>query len=574
MTIRFRCPHRQCRLHTSERAAGSLARCTCHRLVIVPPANRPASGTGSETSSGRKRAGRSYPVAAPFAPGPGHVATATGRGAAGTRAGRGPTPGSLLHGLSILVLTGALVWCLLRLSAGSQGGGAPPLPSNTALSSAPAGATAASDELPPKPEASPTPAPTPPPARPRDAGNAEDTKAGPTRAAVPKGQADPPGPPTPAPTLPEPRPGSEPTLADRQEWVRRQEVRRGLRDPPLTEILSGQTLNDLLADLQILGARGLQGPTVPLEESVLRRINLTGSRIGTLGLLKMNRLLWPPVLSRPEFEPERGRISELLVQARQEALRGRATAETLDEIERLRREMQNKLRAQILTCTPGEHVQAKRFLEEVRAATRALSEPETGRLLSEAGAARGNTVADLVQDLTRRGLRFAAAVEGDESAYVALHRALAGYDRALHVQLGDLENPAPFLAPRSRERRSAGGRPTRQRDSLPAGAPGKDAGWPRLVSPVIGPRLVRVVNPNHRLVKVGVRAGGAGVDFLVPPNGFNTAGLPDGRYDVYFRYADEPDGLYQGDSFTLAGNGIQITLVQVADGNYGIRKVR
>ncbi len=50
--------------------------------------------------------------------------------------------------------------------------------------------------------------------------------------------------------------------------------------------------------------------------------------------------------------------------------------------------------------------------------------------------------------------------------------------------------------------------------------------------------------------------------------------MPNGRYDIYLQYSSDPEGLYQGDSFTLSNNGVEIQIVKVVNGNYGIRKVK
>jgi hypothetical protein len=73
---------------------------------------------------------------------------------------------------------------------------------------------------------------------------------------------------------------------------------------------------------------------------------------------------------------------------------------------------------------------------------------------------------------------------------------------------------------------------------------------------------------------VAVRSAGKGIDFTVPASGVSSIYLPDGGYDVYFNYSNEPNAVYQGDGFNLAGNGAEIRIVQVVGGNYGIRKVR
>lgn len=85
---------------------------------------------------------------------------------------------------------------------------------------------------------------------------------------------------------------------------------------------------------------------------------------------------------------------------------------------------------------------------------------------------------------------------------------------------------------------------------------------------------VRVKNPNAFKVRVGLRSDGKGRDFIVAPNITESVRVPNGRYDVYFQYSTEPEALYQGDGFTLKDNGVQISIVEVVNGNYGIRKVK
>ncbi len=100
------------------------------------------------------------------------------------------------------------------------------------------------------------------------------------------------------------------------------------------------------------------------------------------------------------------------------------------------------------------------------------------------------------------------------------------------------------------------------------------AAWPDLTREIEGGNLVRVVNPNAFAVKVGLRSAAGGKDFSVAPDDSAAASVPDGRYDVYFRYENDPESLYQGDAFSLAGSGVQINLVKVINGNYTIRKVK
>jgi len=98
--------------------------------------------------------------------------------------------------------------------------------------------------------------------------------------------------------------------------------------------------------------------------------------------------------------------------------------------------------------------------------------------------------------------------------------------------------------------------------------------WPKASGVLAGDMEVRVKNPNDFQVRVGLRSSGKGKDFVVSPNGTETAHVPNGQYDIYFNYSSDPEGLYQGDSFTLNDSGVEIQIVKVVNGNYGIRKVK
>ncbi len=89
-----------------------------------------------------------------------------------------------------------------------------------------------------------------------------------------------------------------------------------------------------------------------------------------------------------------------------------------------------------------------------------------------------------------------------------------------------------------------------------------------------GGREVRVRNPNAFVVYAGIRKDNAGVNFEVSANGAKSAFVPDGKYEIYFVYSSKPDALFKGDDFTLAGHGVEIKIVKVVGGNYGIRQVK
>ena len=83
---------------------------------------------------------------------------------------------------------------------------------------------------------------------------------------------------------------------------------------------------------------------------------------------------------------------------------------------------------------PSQYIEAKTFLASLEDANEALQQPDAAKLFSAHYNLSAKTVPELVNFMTDNGLRFAAAVPGDEGAYAALHHALAAFDRAVQVQ--------------------------------------------------------------------------------------------------------------------------------------------
>lgn len=96
---------------------------------------------------------------------------------------------------------------------------------------------------------------------------------------------------------------------------------------------------------------------------------------------------------------------------------------------------------------------------------------------------------------------------------------------------------------------------------------------PQMTKEVSGNNEVRIKNPNFFNVYVGIRSNYHGKNFKVTGNSKHSIYIPNGTYEIYFVYSNQPDDLYQGDSFEIMNNGIEIQIVQVVDGNYGIKKV-
>jgi len=124
----------------------------------------------------------------------------------------------------------------------------------------------------------------------------------------------------------------------------------------------------------------------------------------------------------------------------------------------------------------------------------------------------------------------------------------------------------------------------RQGEALAVGEPPPDepavfgfqkaSNWPKYDVELRGSNPVRIVNPNEYGVKVGLRSAGQGKDFEVAERGTETVYVPNGQYEVYFRYSTDEKALYKGDDFTLNNNGVEIRIVKVVGGNYSIQRIK
>jgi hypothetical protein len=222
---------------------------------------------------------------------------------------------------------------------------------------------------------------------------------------------------------------TRPTWEDERERQRVEDLRRARNDPPLHEILSGAALNTLLLGIQQMHTQKGMGPSVPLDTDMLKEINVTSpATAGSVGLLQYGRKLpWPLPLKAAAFETERQRLDQLFVQASKQARSGTVDADVLNGMTEAMNNIDAGIKEHIADFTPKQYSQAKSFLREIKGTINALQDPNVANYVNGKWAARGNTVGELVNDMTQNGLKFAAATAGDDNAYVALHNAMVSY---------------------------------------------------------------------------------------------------------------------------------------------------
>jgi hypothetical protein len=229
----------------------------------------------------------------------------------------------------------------------------------------------------------------------------------------------------------------ERSLQPDPEQIRQQQLMKSLQrsrnNPPSTEIWSGTALNDLVRGIQTAQTSGASGSDVPLSPEVLKHINVTtGTTYGGVGLLRDDgKLTWPYSLSQSDFDNPRKELDELLPEAIKEARSGRVSPELLNKIRSEQTKLSRILDAQAANLTPSDFTEASRYLRELKDSVRVLQQTDVAKYFRPAWTPKGATVGELVQQMTREGLRFAPAVSGDESYYTTLHRALVDYDMSV-----------------------------------------------------------------------------------------------------------------------------------------------
>jgi hypothetical protein len=210
------------------------------------------------------------------------------------------------------------------------------------------------------------------------------------------------------------------------------DLERARNDPPATEVWSGKSLNDLLRSIQSIGALN-RGPNLPLEEDTLKAINVSAGARGNVGMLRNDgNLNWPLSLTEAPFTDLRERLSKNIRHAVSD-LKGKepVPASTLKDITNDFKSLNDKLSDSADDLSPGQYIEAKRYLNQLAQAVRALSDQKAVNYFNQTWTARGKNVAELVANMTRDGLVFAPAAPGDEAAYTSLYQSLRAFEAGI-----------------------------------------------------------------------------------------------------------------------------------------------
>jgi hypothetical protein len=224
-------------------------------------------------------------------------------------------------------------------------------------------------------------------------------------------------------------------------------LEHSLNNPSSGEILSGQALNNILADLsKRIGQANSEIPpatALAMTQAELAHINLSRGA-GSIALLKRgDRMNWPEALSGPDDQEVRDRVATLLHNAIEQARsNGRVEQSILAQLETDVGQVQRQLPRIARNSAADAYFAAKAFVTSLDAAVTALRQPDVRNFFNGQYDLKPGPIPDVMRWLTERGLRFATALPGDEGAYTTLHRELAAYDRALRGNAAPPARPA------------------------------------------------------------------------------------------------------------------------------------
>jgi hypothetical protein len=212
--------------------------------------------------------------------------------------------------------------------------------------------------------------------------------------------------------------------------------------PVRSEITDGKTLNAMLPLLQALSNQGTMGQPVPLSQSLINELNISGSGTGSVGMLRGGgQVDWPIGLQGKNQQA----LDKLLPDAYNAAATGKLTPKLMKQVRTEMATMRQTLRDQ---CQKEEidtstYLQAIEFYNSLESSINALERPDARKQLSGAYSPRARNVQELVDFMTDNGLKFAPSAPGNENAYQATHDAFVRYARAVQGSAGLQPTNAP-----------------------------------------------------------------------------------------------------------------------------------
>lgn len=222
---------------------------------------------------------------------------------------------------------------------------------------------------------------------------------------------------------------NRPTYSDDRERDQRLQLRAALKNPPTNEITSGRAMNQLLQYCQSLSQNGHQGPPVPIDPSMLKDISFTVGTAGNPSLLTSGLFTSPPIALRgPIADDLHKNINEAIERARSDTLTVDLIMQINTDVAKMEKKLSDDIRASKIDTTMW--LNGTRYMTELKDSLRVLQQPNAAQVLGGAYQVTADSVGELVYAMTRKGLKFAPALQGREGAYLSLHDSMTSFAMA------------------------------------------------------------------------------------------------------------------------------------------------
>jgi hypothetical protein len=204
---------------------------------------------------------------------------------------------------------------------------------------------------------------------------------------------------------------------------------QALRAASEAEVASGEALNHILTAIVGAEAKGARGVSAFVAPQQLDDIRFGGPAGDAVNLLRQSgRLPFPAVFETPELREFRDVLERDFAGVAASLLAGKPLDTTrLAKLETTLKRIETVAPPVIREQSFEDAIAARRFLNQLSNTVRALKGGGITGIINPAWATEGTKFADLVKHMTKFKLVFAAAPEGNEPAYLAIHRGLVTY---------------------------------------------------------------------------------------------------------------------------------------------------
>lgn len=207
-------------------------------------------------------------------------------------------------------------------------------------------------------------------------------------------------------------------------------LRKALAASNPAEVASGDALNEILKEIVRVEAKGAMGPSGYIPSLLLDDMRFSGSPAADL--LNFARLAgslpFPAAFDEAPLSVLRGELEKDFASASVAVQAGKAPDPAkVARLEVTFQRLQDAAGPVIKNLPFEDATAARRFLNRMASAIRAMKGNTAVGLIDPKWAAEGLSVADLVKHMTRHKLFFGPAPRGNEEAYMTMHRNLATY---------------------------------------------------------------------------------------------------------------------------------------------------